>query len=157
MEQKQLDLEKILFAVEPLHQVKEEIIPLLEKHWEELEWIKTHPLNPDWDKYESLDRASLLVIMTAREEGVLIGYNVFIVHQSMHYKNLKAANQDLIYIAPERRGFGTYFIHWSEGILKELGVDRVYYHTKAVKDFGEKILLPQGYALVDQVYGKEIS
>lgn len=157
MQTKQIDLEKILFAVEPLHQVKEEITPLLEKHWEELEWIKTHKVNPDWEKYELMDKLSLLVIMTAREEGKLIGYNVFLVHPSMHYKNLKVANQDLIYIAPERRGFGTYFIHWSENILKELGVDRVFYYTKAVKDFGEKILLPQGYALVDQVYGKEIN
>jgi hypothetical protein len=155
MEQKQIDLEKIMFAVEPLHQVKEDIKPLIEKHWEELEWNKSKRIDPDWKGYESCDAMSSLIIFTAREEGLLIGYNVFFLHNSFHYKGLSVANQDLIYISPERRGFGKYFIYWCDERLKELGVKRLYYHVKADKDFGDKILVPMKYKLIDHVYERE--
>jgi len=157
MQTKQIDLEKILFAVEPLHQIKEDIKPLLENHWEELEWNKSKRIDPDWERYAACDARSSLIIFTAREEGLLIGYNVFFLHSSLHYTGVSVANQDLIYISPEKRGFGTYFIHWCDERLAEVGVQRIYYHTKSNKDFGEKILLPMGYKLIDHVYGKEFT
>lgn len=155
MDSTQIDLEKIYFSVEPLDLVQEDITPLLVSHWDEVEWKKNKPINPDWNRYKEIEDSGNLAIFTARDED-LIGYNVFFLHESLHYKGSKMATQDLIYIKPEKRGFGKYFIHWCNERLKELEVSSIYYHAKSNKDFGEKILEPMGFELVDRVYGKEL-
>lgn len=154
MDKQQLDLDKITFAVEPLHQIKDEIKTLIELHYQELEWTKSVALNPDWEKYEYADNNGSLAIFTARDED-LIGYNVFFLNESLHYKGLKQAIQDLIFIHPDKRGFGKYFIYWCDEKLKEIGMQRVYYHLKASNNFGPSLLEPMGYKLIDHVYGKE--
>lgn len=156
MDSTQIDLEKIVFSVEPLDSIQKEIMPLIESHWEEVEWRKDLKPNPDWDKYHAIESNGGLVILTARDEG-LIGYNVFFIHEGLHYQGTKTAVQDLIYIKPEKRGFGKYFIHWCNEKLMELEVSQVFYHVKADKNFGDKILVPQGFELVDMVYGKVLA
>lgn len=156
MAQNEIDLEKIYFSVESVDSVQEEITPLLVKHWEELEWKKSKPINPDWNHYKEIEDKGGLVIFVAKEDKELIGYNVFFLNESLHYMGSTIAVQDLIYIKPEKRGFGKYFINWCNEELKELGFKTVFYNTKADKDFGEKILIPMGFELVDMVYGKEL-
>lgn len=151
-----IDLDKIIFSVEPLHKVKSEILPLAKQHWAEVEWMKQEEISPNWDKYEMIEAGGGLIIFTAREESVLIGYNVFFLHDSLHYQNQKCAVQDLIYIHPEKRGFGKLFVHWSDEQLKLLGVNFVSYHLKADNDYSEKVLLPLGYQLIDKVYGRKL-
>lgn len=156
MDSTQIDLEKIIFSVEPIDSIQNEIIPLLETHWEEHEWKKSAPMKPDWDRYKMLESVGGLAILTARDEG-LIGYNVFFIHESLHYKGKRIAVQDLIYIKPEKRGFGKYFIHWCNDKLREFECSEVFYHVKAKNDFGDKLLIPQGFELIDRVYGKDLN
>jgi len=152
----EIDLSKILFAVEPLINIKTEIPELYKLHYEEIEWIKSAPVEPDWIKYEIIENNGSLVIFTAREETKLIGYNVFFLSNDLHYSGVKSATQDVLFINPIYRGFGKGFISWCDMQLKQLEVNRVYYHLKLSNNFGPKILEPLGYMPIDIVYGKEI-
>ena len=67
----------MIIAHECLANVKQDILPLLEKHWLETEPNQeTILLNPDWEQYALLDLAGILHIFTARNEGILVGYLV---------------------------------------------------------------------------------
>ena len=82
---------------ESLTSVKEDIKPLLEKHWEMVALNQGKiRLNPDWKEYARLDAAGILRIFTARQEGKLVGYCVLLVSQSIHYKDHKFASNDVV-------------------------------------------------------------
>ncbi len=144
-----IDLTKIIFSAESMLSLKEEMSELNEKHWEEITHFKDIPLEPDWERYQKLEETGHLIFFTAREHGKLIGYNSFFLATNAHYKSSKQANQDVIYIDPDRRGFGKYFIHWCDEQLKKLDIQVVYHHVKVKHNFGP-LLEKQGYELIDQ-------
>ncbi len=78
----------IKIAHECMANVKEDIKPLLDKHWAETEPNQdTIPLDPDWKEYALLDQMGILHIFTAREGGELVGYCVVMVSKSIHHKD----------------------------------------------------------------------
>ena len=82
-------------AHECLASVKEDIKPLIEKHWELVALNQgAIRLNPDWEQYAKLDAAGILRVFTARESGELVGYCVLVVSRSMHYKDHIFANNE---------------------------------------------------------------
>ena len=53
----------MIFTLESLANVKEDIKPLIEKHWELVALNKgAIKLNPDWKQYAQLDQSGLLRI-----------------------------------------------------------------------------------------------
>jgi hypothetical protein len=93
---------------------------------------------------------------TARDaDGVLTGYCVFFVRHNIHYASSLQASQDVIYIDPERRGFGAEFILWCDQQLKEEGVQAVYHHVKQAHNFGP-LLERFGYECVDLIYARRL-
>ena len=158
MQNGRIDLDKIIFAIENIDSIKDEIMSLAHLHWDSTEWDvnKDNELDPDWERYAHLENNNSLIIFTAREKGVLIGYNVFFIHTSIHYKKQFVANQNLIFIHPDKRGFGKYFIFYSDEKLKEIGVKKVFYHLKAKNDWSDKLLKPLGYELMDKIYGRKL-
>lgn len=155
MEKEVIDLDKIVFAVEPLEKVQEQIFPLLQMHYKEISAFQDIPLDPDWDRYKKMEELGILVIFTAREEGELIGYNVFFVNTNGHYKGSLQANQDVVFINPKKRGFGKLFLNWCDEQLKTLGVQVCYHHIKAKHNFGA-MLESLGYELVDLIYARRL-
>lgn len=144
------------FKREEFRLVYEEMRPLLEKHWEEIAHYKDIPLNVDEESYNNLDRMQAIRIFTSRDvEGVLCGYAVFFVKHNIHYKDSIQAVQDVIFIHPEKRGFGRDFIAWCDNQLKAEGVQAVYHHIKQAKNWGP-MLEKQGYELVDLIYAKRL-
>lgn len=154
----QVDLDKIIFAIENIDSIKDEIMNLARIHQETTEWEhhKDNELDPDWERYALLENNNSLMIFTAREDKKLIGYNIFFINTSLHYKKEFNAVQNLIFIHPEKRGFGKYFIYYSDGKLKEIGVKKIFYILKAANDWSEKLLKPLGYTLMDKIYGRKL-
>lgn len=134
----------------------EELAPLLQKHYEEIAHFKDIVLDPDWDQYDKLEQVGALRVYTARDhEGVLIGYSVYFIRHNLHYKNSRQAMQDILFIDPERRGFGAKFILWCDKQLKEEGVQVTYHHVKSKHNFGP-MLERIGYELVDLIYARRL-
>lgn len=144
------------FQRERSQDVFDEVMPLLELHWREIAHYQDIPLSPNFKQYAALEDAGLVRTFTARDsEKKLVGYAVFFVRHNLHYQSSLQASQDILFIHPDKRGFGARFILWCDRQLKEEGVAVVYHHIKVAHNFG-KLLERMGYEMVDLIYAKRL-
>lgn len=146
----------VRFAVESIANVIEEIKPLLTLHWEEIAGYKDSiPLDPDYEKYETMAQQGRLVIVTARDAGKLIGYSIFFLVNHMHYKSTLFAVNDVIFMLAEyRKGMaGVKLIKLSEVATKSVGAIKISWHLKPDHDF-RPILERLGYKMDEYSMGK---
>jgi len=146
----------ITYQQESLVTVKADIIPLLEKHWEEVALNKEKiKLNPDWDAYANLEDAGVLKIFTSREDGKLVGYFVVFVKSHIHYKDHLFCYNDVIFVDEEyRKGFTSpRLIKFAEKCLKADGVEVMIVNTKRHKPF-DSLLIWLGYKHIENLYSK---
>lgn len=112
---------------------------LIEMHYQEIAPDKDHiPLDPDWALYDALENSGNLVCFTARDDGKMIGYSVFILRYHLHYRTTKFAANDVIYVHPDYRkgtSVGRELIKRSMQELKEYGVTKVQWHVKLYQDW----------------------
>jgi GNAT superfamily N-acetyltransferase len=139
-------------------ELQKEVMPLLEKHWEEIAHDKTIPLDIDWVKYAAMWKSGAMTICTARDDTKLVGYSVFFTHTHMHYKGHKFALQDILFVDPESRNsrIGIQLIKFSEEILKLNGVHVVLHHMKVAHDFSP-IMERLGYDFMEKIYSKRLN
>lgn len=144
-----------VFALERAATVINEIEHLLEQHYQEVTHHRDIPVGCDFEKYQQLDRAGVLRIFTVRIMGELVGYSIFSVGTSLHYKSSLQARQDTLFLsAPYRKGLTGYkFIKWVDEQLKAEGVEICYQHGKFVKDI-QSIFERLGYEPTYYVYMK---
>lgn len=138
----------IAFARELLCEVVQEVQPLLEMHYQELCANKSFvKLDPRWDVYRAMEAVGCFVVLTAREDGKLVGYNAFFLAPNMHYAGFLVAQCDVFFIdEPYRRGTAALrFLRYSESVLKELGAQKLCYHCKLTNNLAP-ILRRLGYA-----------
>ena len=141
---------------ESLTSVKEDIKPLLEKHWEMVALNQGKiRLNPDWKEYARLDAAGILRIFTARQEGKLVGYCVLLVSQSIHYKDHKFASNDVVFVLPEYRSGATGYklIKYAEDHSKADDVSLMMINTKVHIPF-DSLMIGMGFDLIERIYSK---
>jgi GNAT superfamily N-acetyltransferase len=130
---------------------------LLERHYLEIAHFKDIALDIDWEAYEKCETAGKLRCFAARIEGDLIGYVVYLVNHNPHYKGSLQAVQDVLYMAPERRGLfaGSRLIAYADRCLAAEGVQAVYHHAKAAYPL-DSVLRRNGYELVDTLWAKRL-
>ena len=124
-----------------------EIMPLLMRHYEEIAWRKEQiKFDPDLDRYRKLEAADFLRIYTARTDGILVGYAVFIISMHLHYKANKVATNDIFYVEPSMRGamVGRRLIGHVERELKAEGVEVISLHIKTAHNW-QKLAEHWGY------------
>ena len=151
--------DKVCFSVERVSDVLEEIKPLLEAHWREIALYQDRfPLNPDYGKYEALDKAGMVHIVTARDAGTLIGYYISFVMPHLHYRDCIVAMNDILFLKPEyRRGrVGMKLIEFVEEDLRRIGVDRMIIHVKTQHDFSP-LLVRLGFSETERNFEKLLS
>lgn len=142
------------FALENLANVRREIEPLLQKHYDEIALNKDIiKLNPDWEGYSRLDAINALRVYTARKDGKLVGYFVVIVSKSLHYRDHLFANNDIIFLAKSaRRGLtGMKLIKYAVEALRAEGITKLHINTKAHQPF-DPILERMGFEEIERVY-----
>lgn len=143
-------------AHECMANVKEDIKPLLDKHWAETEPNQdTIPLDPDWNEYALLDQMGILRIFTARKDGALIGYCVVMMSKSIHHKDHLFASTDVIYVKPEFRKSttGAELIKFAEAHCKENGASLMTLNMKVDFPF-DGLMQRMGFNLLERVYHK---
>lgn len=146
----------MIFTLESLANVKEDIKPLIEKHWELVALNKgAIKLNPDWEQYAKLDQSGLLRIFTARHDNQLVGYCVLVVSQSLHYKDHIFANNDVTFVLPEYREGQTGYklIKYAEDYCKENNVSLLNINTKVHIPF-DSLMTSMNYTLIERIYSK---
>ena len=86
--------------------VRAELAPLFLVHHNELtdaEYKSRLPLDVDWDAYARIDRAGNLLLVTARENGRIIGYTVSMLHPHLHYRTALMCHVDTYWLHPDHR------------------------------------------------------
>ncbi len=137
----------------------EEAALLMKMHKDELCLHDDYELDPDWELYFKASAVGKLVICTARvsDSDTLIGYAAYAIHQHLHYRQVKQAIQDVLFLHPSRRGqmAGYRLIQFADKHLADLGVQSVAHHVKVKFDFGP-MLERQGYEQSEKIYEKRL-
>jgi len=132
-----------------------EVIPLLESYRREVDYYTNLKLDPEFDRYEQLEKSNALRAYTARLDGKLIGFVTFIFFPHLHFKNNIFALHDILYIIPEHRGFGYKFLKWCNQQLESDGASVILYSVSLNYDYGP-LLKRIGFRVSDHVYSKEL-
>ena len=145
------------FAEEPITlELLEEVKPLLEKHWEEIAHYKDIPLDPDYELYLKMQSMGMIRAYSMRDgDAKLVGYAVYVVRPNLHYKKCLTATEDIIFVDPNKRGYGMFLIKWCDEELKKIGVDMVLHHVKLAYDFS-KALERIGYEKQDIILTRRL-
>lgn len=154
------------FATESVAQVVEEIEPLLRAHWEEIAAYKDKvPLAPDYEQYRKLEELGKLLVCTARDDGKLIGYGVYIVNRGFDYSKNIVAVARLFYVEPGHRGdslerierelVADSLLEFGEEKLKARGVSVISLHIKVWKDWSG-LAESRGYTRAEYIHQKYV-
>jgi hypothetical protein len=148
---------KLILQCEPVLEVRPEMEPLLEDHYQELTLHKEKiKLDPDWDLYDKLEKQKQFYLLTARDEDTnqLIGYSAWFVKTHIHYKNTIVASNDVLFLHKDhRQGMtGIRLIKYSEQEMKKYA-HKITWHVKGEPDF-RPILHRMGYIDEDVIVGK---
>lgn len=102
-------------------------LDLVVRHGEEMNPHADIPLNIDEDTYIQADERGLLRVYTARLDGVLIGYAIFLVQFALNWKLSLTATQTAFYVDPELRmsTCGTRLLRQTERWLRDDGVQLI--------------------------------
>lgn len=84
--------------------IAHELPPLFEKHWRELALNQDAVrLDPDWDKFYTLDIGGVLRVLTVRDNGILVGYLFGLFGPHLHYASTNYGHSDMFWLDPVYR------------------------------------------------------
>lgn len=145
---------------EPNEEWIKEGYSLFEEHYKEIAAYQDIPLDPDYNKYLLLADAGKLLILTAKLNGELVGYVIYVIDHATHYKGSLQAMQDVLFVKKDKRksvlGCGYFLLKKSEQVLKEMGVQVVYQHVKVAHDYSP-LLDKLGYEKVETIHQKRLN
>lgn len=147
-----------IYSVETIEECVTEMGEMWSLHWQEIALDKdTIFLEPDVDSFIEMEQRGALQIVTARDDGRLIGYHVTIVRNHLHYKSSLSGYVDMYFVHPDyRKGrTGLNLFKFAEKKLSERGCQRVFTGTKLHKDMG-KLLEYLGHRETERLYVKSI-
>lgn len=110
----------------------------------------------DEAKYEQGEASGNLIVITAREDGAMVGYYYGMLLTHLHYKDAGLmCYTDVYWLKPEHRkgGAGAKFMIAVQQILKFRGVVKMYMSTKVHQDNGA-LFERLGMKLSDRVFTK---
>lgn len=148
----------VTYQVEDWFECWEEMSVLWDAHWQEVALDREKiRLAPDFASYERFAQDGSLHVVTAREDGKIIGYHISIVKPHLHYKDSLSAFTDVYFIHPDhRKGMvGVKLFKETEKSLKARGVQKMFTGTKLSLDMG-RIFERLGWRETERLYTKYI-
>lgn len=125
-------------------------------HWAEIALDQDSiKLDVDTDAYRELDQKKLLLIVTARDDGKLIGYHKSFIKPHIHYRTSVTAYVDIFYIHPDyRKGMtAVKMFRAVEVEMRKIGVQKIYTGAKVHFDLSP-LFKRLGYRHIENVYSK---
>lgn len=150
---------RVAFARESVDAVIEEIQPLLREHWAEIAHWPDIEFRPALERYRQLETVNFLRIYTVRDQGVLVGYAIYVVATGMHSCHVLQAEEDCFYINPAARSRQLWMglLNLAECSLKAEGVVVVLQHQKHRIPVMGEILKRLSYEPIDQIWAKRLN
>lgn len=147
----------ITYQTETFGGVIDEAQPLLERHYQEVALHKERlPLKPSRADYWDLERAGRLLVITAREEGALVGYISAIIGRRLHNATVIGSMVDVIWIAPEHRniGVGNAIFDYLEAVLSRRGAKTLQCNSKITHPALGFLLDARGYERIEIAHSR---
>ena len=144
----------IVFAEESWGEYYKDCQELWKLHYKEIASDKDRKkLSADVTRYESLEACGQLYILTARKDGVMVGYVVAAICYHPHFSEILCAFEDMYFLAPEYRGakVGMRLIKRALKGMKACGAQMAFFHTKDYKNNG-RLLNACGLGLSDHIH-----
>jgi N-acetylglutamate synthase-like GNAT family acetyltransferase len=134
-----------------------EAAPLVIAHWRELGLDQDLKIDPDVAKMRKMEEIGMFKTITARNEGVMVGYLLAIFATHLHYRSSPPMFiVDAYYVAPDaRNGTGVKLIRFMESTAKALGAIKIYISCKIHRDH-TKLFESLGYQMSDYAFIKRI-
>jgi hypothetical protein len=142
--------------VENLTEHLPELMHLLPLHYEELALNKDKvPLDPQYEVYRERDAAGMVLFVTLRDAGELVGYFVGFIAPGLHYKTCLTCTMDIFYLRQDKRtgSGGVRLFRFVEAELKRRGVQRWFMGSKVHAD-ASALFKRIGAAPVETYYSK---
>jgi hypothetical protein len=135
----------------------DEVLTLLDAHYQELSVTKHYKLNPCYEIYKANEKNGKCRVILCKDNDVIVGYIVFFIDINLHYQDCLLATEDIYYLKPEyRKGrTGIKMFKFAEDYLKSLGVNMIKYATKVHSD-NSALFEYLGCAFTEKVYIKTI-
>lgn len=144
----------IKVEVEDIRRIKDEAKGLLGPYAKEVGL--SFDLKPNWEMYEALDDAGGLIVIAARDAGVLIGFAVFAVFPNINCKGELAAHCNSLYLHPNYRGgVGKQLIQLGDTVARNKGVDCVMITSQAYRPI-DAMLEHMGYEKGETVFFRRV-
>ncbi len=151
-------ISEITYSIEKASEIGDEVFNIAKDHWEEVDTRDeyTKP-NPDWEKYYLLESQGFHRLVTARQDGELIGYISLITAPSLHCKGEIDSQIELLYVKKEYReeSIGSDLILSAENYSSDLGAERVSFSLKG-KSPHNNLVSDLEYTLTEQVFTKRV-
>ena len=129
----------VAFSVEAIAPIWDEFEALAYLHWQDAQQHRgnTEPFILSRLRYESANQNGFLRVLTARQDGRLVGYLVLYVTASMH-SQVPMAVEDTFFLHPLHRGGRTAlrFLEFMEAQCRAWGVQRLLCSCEASNDTG---------------------
>lgn len=112
--------------------VLHELVPIFQQQQAETGNLRQLPFQFNWPLVNQLSISGAFIFFIARDEGKIIGYNIFCVTRTTQHAAHVIAINELLYLKPEyRKGISTIIelMSVAERELMKLGVSAVRYHS----------------------------
>lgn len=144
----------VTFAVENTGIALREALVLGAAHYDEVENKKdVVPFKPNTASLDALLTAGILHIVTARDNGKLVGYFINLVAEDLLCSEV--CSQELgIYVAPSHRKGSVFYrmVKFTEGLMFGLGIRQIRIMFKT--GHNEQLPVKLGYEKTEAVYQK---
>jgi L-amino acid N-acyltransferase YncA len=151
----------ITYQLEKWKDALPEMEPILFQHWREIALGHDKvPLDIAREKYQEMCDAGHLQVVTARDDGKMIGYHVAVISGHLHYLSTLHGITDVYFILPEyRKGrTGIRLFKRVEEEMKRIGVQKLFTSAKLHTADGKSGRLFEylGFSATETVYTKYI-
>jgi GNAT superfamily N-acetyltransferase len=149
----------IEYREESFEEVLMDFMRLLPEHMAEMNYFQKNgaKFDPDYGAYIRGQGRGNFMLITAKDQGVLVGYIVFVVQTHIRFKSTLYATEDLYYVVPEyrRQGIAKRLFEVAEAKLKEYNVDFIFATTKTYLD-RSGLLEQAGYEQFEKKFAKKL-
>lgn len=150
-----LDRQPIEFAVEAWSSALPEMQRLFDAHWQEVALNRDAiKLDIDYELYARCERDEELHLVTARDDGWLVGYHLSVIRPHPHYRSTLHCTTDVFYLRPEyRKGMTGYkLLKFFLDSVRARGVKKIFMGTKMAIDI-DPLLKRLGFTPIERIYG----
>lgn len=141
---------------EQLAPVWDEAMPLFAEHWQAFQGDSGIPFKPKREQYAALDAAGMVLFVSVRDAGAMVGYWLGLMVENMHSAGHVVCMADGMFIKPAyRNGSGRRLLAVVEDAARNMGAARLVQATCARFPI-DAWLKRLGFVIEDRVYLKEL-